>query len=149
MQKHSFMPVHFSDREMTRAWKNNFQAYNLAQPKTNAHRLLLFYSVECGLKAAKMRRDKINSTLACPEIISKCGHDINKLLDILNVEKKLRIPQRIRMDSNRQVSVDEINQMWRYGGEAITDIRDHSLTDKELESCLIRVSKWIEQELRQ
>lgn len=143
------MPIHFSDREMTRAWRNNFQVYHLAQPKNNSHRLLLFYSVECGLKAAKMRRDKINSTLACPEIINKCGHDINKLLDILNVEKNLRIPQRIRMNGNRQISVEEINQMWRYGGEAIIDNKHHSLTDKDLEICLLKVSKWIEQELNQ
>ena len=33
------MPIYFSDREMKRAWKSNFQAYDLAQTKTNAHRL--------------------------------------------------------------------------------------------------------------
>ena len=140
------MPVHFSDREMTRAWRSNFQAYHSAQTKTNAHRLLLFYSVECGLKAAKMKDDRISSTLACPEII-KCGHNINRLLDALNVEANLRLPKSIKMQNDRQVLVEDINQMWRYGGEALNSRSSNISMDRELENCLLKVSKWIEQKL--
>jgi len=142
------MPIHFSDREMKRAWKSNFQAYDLAQTKTNAHRLLLFYSVECGLKAAIMKRDRISSTLACPTVID-CGHNINRLLDTLNVEQNLRVPNKTKMISDREVSVGEINQMWRYGGKAIVSSNTNNPTDKELESYLLKVSEWIKQELNQ
>ncbi|MEA5479595.1 hypothetical protein VB774_18390 [Pseudanabaena galeata UHCC 0370] len=133
---------------MKRAWKNNFQAYDLAQTKTNAHRLLLFYSIECGLKAAIMKRDSISSTLACPKVID-CGHNINRLLDTLNVEQNLRVPNKIKMISSREASVGEINQMWRYGGEAISSTSNNNPTDKELESSLLKISEWIKQELNQ
>lgn len=135
------MPVHFSDREMKRAWKNNFQAYELAQPKTNAHRLLLFYSVECGLKAAIMRGQSKTSTRDCQEIIV-LGHSINRLLDTLKVEQNLRLPKNVQMKNDRQVSASDINQMWRYGGEAA-----NNPTDQELEVRLLKISDWVREVL--
>ena len=149
-QKQLFMPVHFSDREMKKAWKNNLQAYDLAQTKTNAHRLLLFYSTECGLKAALMKRQSKTSTEGCQEILG-LGHNINRLLDTLNAEQNLRLPNKIKMISSKEVSVDEINQMWRYGGEAHNK-RDQNgvlvkLTDEDLEKHLVRISNWIKGEL--
>ncbi|WP_271254980.1 hypothetical protein [Pseudanabaena sp. Chao 1811] len=140
------MPIHFSDREMKRAWKNNFQAYELAQTKTNAHRLLLFYAIECGLKASIMKRDRVNSTLACPKIID-CGHNINRLLDNLHVEQNLRLPNKIKIISRREVSVGEINQMWRYGGEAISSNNANDPTDRDLERYLLKISEWIKQDI--
>jgi hypothetical protein len=135
---------------MQRAWKQNLQAYEKAdknsQVRANAHRLLLFYSVECGLKATLMRDDKKTSTLNCPQIIG-CGHDINGLLDALNVQQNLRLPRIIRMINDRQVSVHEINQMWRYGGAALNDRSTNNPTDQELESHLLKISAWIKQEL--
>jgi hypothetical protein len=142
------MVVHFSDREMKKAWRNNFQAYDLAQTKTNAHRLLLFYSTECGLKAALMKRQSKTSTEVCEDIL---GHNINRLLDTLNAEQNLRLPNRIKMISSKEVSVDEINQMWRYGGAAQNIRAQHGglvrLTDEDLEKHLLRISNWIRGEL--
>lgn len=53
------------------------------------------------------------------------------------------------MISDREVSVGEINQMWRYGGKAIVSSNTNNPTDKELESYLLKVSEWIKQELNQ
>ena len=54
----------FTDREMENAWRENRLA-SCHQPRSNGHRLLLFYAVECGLKAILMRRQKIKRTDLC------------------------------------------------------------------------------------
>ncbi|MCI5147403.1 MAG: hypothetical protein D3923_18200, partial [Candidatus Electrothrix sp. AR3] len=91
------MMIPFTDREMERAWRENLSASNRSV-RTNALRLLLFYAVECGLKAIIMRRYGRRNcrTDYCPEI-GTAQHDINKLLDTLNVNVQLRLPHKIRM----------------------------------------------------
>ncbi len=155
------MPIHFSDREMRRAWRQNLQAYEKADntvPKvrTNAHRLLLFYSVECGLKAVLMRDDKVDCTDVCEKVI-QCGHDLNKLLDALRAGHDLKISRRIVIKASHSSRLDrilksgEINQMWRYGGEATHsqngqgDLVD--LSDEDLEKQLLKISGWIREVL--
>jgi len=145
------MPVHFSDREMKNAWKHNFEAYKKLQPSyTNAHRLLLFYSIECGLKATLMKRSAVKTTKACTEIIES-GHNINKLLDALTAGHSLKLPPEINMTSDRRLGSGEINQMWRYGGK-VANIKNQNgglvdSTDEDLEKCLLKISEWIKQEL--
>jgi len=160
------MPVHFSDREMRRAWRQNLQAYEKADntaPKvrtnalrTNAHRLLLFYSVECGLKAVLMKNDKVDCTDVCEKVI-QCGHDLNKLLDALGAGHDLKVPRRIVMKASGSSRLDrvlnsgEINQMWRYGGEATHSQNGQGnlvdLSDEDLEKHLLKISGWIREAL--
>ena len=47
----------FTLREFKRAWRDASSAYDNCTKKTNAHRLLLFYAVETGLKAVVLRRN--------------------------------------------------------------------------------------------
>ncbi len=143
------MAIPFTDREMERAWRENMSASE--QPvRTNAFRLLLFYAVECGLKAIIMRRCGRRRTDYCQDI-GRAQHDINKLLDILHVNVQLRLQHGIRMrdlatsrknKEKRRVGAGQINQMWRYGGSA------GEITDKILEEKLLRISEWIKGELR-
>lgn len=52
----------FTLREMQTGWRKNFQAYKKASPPIhNAHRLLLFYAIECGLKSILMKRENAGS----------------------------------------------------------------------------------------
>ena len=47
----------FSDRELTRAWRElSAVATPTNSVRQNPHRLLLFYAVECGLKAIWLKR---------------------------------------------------------------------------------------------
>jgi hypothetical protein len=152
------VPVHFSDREMKNAWKHNFEAYKKLQPSyTNAHRLLLFYSTECGLKATLMKRESANNTEDCASLIAlikgsgKDGHNINKLLDALCAGHDLKLPPEISMTFKRTINCGEINQMWRYGGK-VANIKNQNrglvdATDEDLEKCLLKISEWIKQEL--
>jgi hypothetical protein len=125
------MAITFTDREMQRAWRENFSAsHNHNRVRTNAHRLLLFYAVECGLKAVLMKRKNVSRTDLCPEIL-KYGHDINELLEGLypgnNSLQMWKLPEQlfiqdiqdnshVKIKQERQLTPDNINQIWRYGG---------------------------------
>lgn len=151
------MAVEFTDREMKRAWQSNLTA-STQLVRSNAHRLLLFYAVECGLKAVLMRRRSATCTNHCKEI-REVQHDINKLLDVLKAGQKLKLPSHLSMASindrgskrERKLDSSKVNQMWRYGGR-VADTLDGSgnlvsLTDEDLEKHLIRISEWIKGEL--
>jgi hypothetical protein len=151
------MAVLFTDREMQRAWQSNLKA-SIQDTRSNSHRLLLFYAVECGLKAVLMKRGSVTCTRYCKEI-NKCQHDINKLLDALGAGQKLKLPSRFNMNSinergskqERKLDPGKINQMWRYGGKVIDAIDESgnsvSLTDEHLEERLTEISRWIQREL--
>ncbi|MGK7941886.1 MAG: hypothetical protein AB4062_17385 [Crocosphaera sp.] len=135
----------FTDREIQRAWRQNKLAYENGKIKTNAHRLLLFYSVECGLKAVIMKRQRKNRTDLCQDI-GQSQHNINRLLDCLSARKNLRLPPELnltplRENEERNCKVDQINQIWRYGGHS------NNIKDDELEKKLINIVNWIGQEL--
>jgi hypothetical protein len=138
--------VPFTDREMQRAWRNNLQASQQTQP-TNAHRLLLFYAIECGLKAVFMKRKSVNCTDACQIEFGEIQHNINKLLDVLKAGTQLQLSNNLKMSDinngkqQRQIDISQLNQVWRYGG-VVTNI-----TDEQLEKSLLKISNWIEQEL--
>jgi len=141
--------IPFTDREMQRAWRINLQASNQTS-RTNAHRLLLFYAIECGLKAILMKRQSVNCSSDCREI-GEAQHNINKLLDALSAGKSLKLPSQFHIDpinikglkQERKIDPGTINQMWRYGGTMV----DKNLTDQDLETHLTKISDWIQKEL--
>jgi hypothetical protein len=155
--------VPFTDREMQRAWEDNLKASQVV-PRSNTHRLLLFYAIECGLKAVLMKRNAANCTNHCTEI-GKAQHNLNRLLDALKAGKALKLPSQLKMsninadkkrklnsvDQERILDPGQINQAWRYGGKiiAMMDANNQSidLTDKDLEMYLDKISDWIKREL--
>ncbi|MDB9421013.1 hypothetical protein PN467_10880 [Microcystis aeruginosa CS-563/04] len=137
--------IPFTDRELQKAWRENQEAIKV-EKKTNAHRLLLFYSVECGLKAVLLKRQSKDCTDSCRELV-EVQHDINKLLDKLAAGEKLKLPPQLGMkplknNQERKFSCGEINQMWRYGGCC------ENIKDGELERKLLDILSWIAQELQ-
>ena len=148
--------IAFTDRELRRAWQANFNA-SIHSNRSNAHRLLLFYAVECGLKAVLMKRQGVNCTTHCQEII-EAQHNINKLLDALSAGQVLKLPNRLNMTpikdggqrQERILDSGKINQMWRYGGQLNINYKSNDsniLTDEKLERQLIQISEWIRGEL--
>lgn len=150
-------PVTFTDREMQRAWRKNLEASKHAS-RSNAHRLLLFYSIECGLKAVLMKRRSATCTDDCNEI-KEARHNINKLLDDLSAGQSLKLPVQLQMNSinirgkekERKLHSSQINQVWRYGG-CFTQAGGNSsmssvVEDVNIEKQLVRISDWIKREL--
>ncbi len=146
--------IAFSRQELERAWRGAYKASQVAS-RTNAHRLLLFYAAECGLKAAWLRRqnkDMLDAQILDEKSDRPVAHDLNKILDTLKAGSELRLPLNLQLpalkDSNKQelqrkCGAGELNQAWRYGGklEAPHD-------DAALERALEGVSKWLNGELR-
>jgi len=152
--------IPFTDREMQRAWRVNLEASKYTS-RTNAHRLLLFYSIECGLKAIIMKRMAANCTSLCDQI-SDAQHNINKLLDHLSAGQCLKLPTQLQMppvkfqgiDTERKLDVGKINQVWRYGGILVQPSSLTSKYTKEsgdlddlIEKHLVQISEWIQKEL--
>jgi hypothetical protein len=149
--------IAFTDRELQKAWKNNLQA-SMSSTCSNAHRLLLFYAIECGLKAVLMKRRSITCTDLCSEI-GEAQHNINKLLDYLSAGNALKLPTQLQMSPikpqgrkvERKLDVGQINQVWRYGGCFISSKsrRSSSSTseDEAIENKLMQISNWISGEL--
>ena len=142
--------IQFTHREIEKAWRENLSASSRKTPRTNPHRLLLFYAVECGLKAILMRRQQRDCTDAS---IAGFGHDINRLLDTLGAKGSLRLPAQIRLKDikikgsiqQRNLTPDQINQLWRYGHSFE---KNSQIRDKDLESTLLKIVEWIKGELR-
>lgn len=142
--------IPFTDRELTRAWRE-LSAVVAPLPATsrqNPHRLLLFYAVECGLKAVWLRRQC--KTLFEGADINRLGHDLQQVLKDLNVGSKLSLPETFRLSTASQGSATltrngkfgDIHQVWRYGGKCIVP------TDQDCEQQLLNVLYWIEGELK-
>jgi hypothetical protein len=139
----------FTDRELRRAWSENFRAFQQGAPKTNAHRLLLFYSVECGLKSLVLRHRNLTLSNLVPEF-PYILHDINKLLDTVRAGASLRIkPEPVLLQdiaikgksASRNAACRHLNQVWRYGALAVT------LSDSDLEKKLLEIHNWLQAQL--
>lgn len=109
----------------------------------NAHRLLLFYAVENGLKALIMRMERIRDGDAD---FSSELHNLNRLLDRARADAKLRLASNVLIRDHvanvaRNCSVGDINQMWRYGCVADRP------SDAEIEAGLNSVAQWIDEQL--
>ncbi|NOQ64473.1 MAG: hypothetical protein GQ582_08175 [Methyloprofundus sp.] len=137
----------FSDRELKSAWRNNLTASELVN-KTNAHRLLLFYAIECGLKVIILKGENKNRTDRLSKDLKEYGgHDINKLLTALHAPSKLHLKatkmNNLRNpDTPRNVGVGDFNQMWRYGGSSYNPV-----LDSDIENQLLKISQWVRQEI--
>ena len=138
----------FTRRELTRAWKCIRLASNTT-PRTDAHRLLLFYAVECGLKAVHLRQ--LNIDVIDESIGRQHLHNLNSLLTELKVGKEYFLPLSItiapirRRDGSEQlrhVDIGSLNQIWRYGGGLSG--ADNALLEEKLE----KISTWIAKEIR-
>jgi len=146
--------IPFSRQELVRACRG---AYNASQvtPRTNAHRLLLFYAAECGLKAIWLRQQ--NMDILYESITDRLSgrpvlHDINKMLDLLRLGKERQLPGEIELPDlkatrgvilKRKHTSAELNQAWRYGGNLCAP---HD--DKIFENALEALNNWIAKELK-
>jgi len=116
--------------------------------RQNPHRLLLFYAVECGLKAVWLKRQR--RTLFEGADISRTGHNLRQVLKDLNVGAGLSLPETFRLPTATQGQAQfprngkfgDLHQAWRYGGKC------EAPTDHDCELQLQRVLNWIQGELK-
>lgn len=141
--------IPFTLRELKRAW-THLHAASLHQPRSNAHRLLLFYAIECGLKAMWLKQE--NRTLFASDAIQRTGHDLNEVIKQLRLGAKLSPnfhladvkDERKNAIARKDHRIGALHQAWRYGGELIAPPVDDAAMESELEL----VHQLIEKELK-
>lgn len=105
--------------------------------------LLLFYGVECGLKAAILRRQNLRDTSLLEAALR--SHDLRALAKELNmapVVSRALVPCDSRSAQHPKVPVTDLHQAWRYG---------HDLdgpAEKLAIVALNGVADWCAEELR-
>ena len=140
--------IPFTLRELRRAWKA-LRSASSQLPRTNAHRLLLVYSVECGLKAMWLKNE--SRTLFVAADIARTGHDLNEVIKQLRIGAVLpnsfdlsdAKDERKNPVTRRHCRLDTLHQVWRYGGELANPPMDDSAMEEKLEA----VQQLIEKEL--
>ncbi|MCX8517959.1 MAG: hypothetical protein ORN29_07855 [Rhodoferax sp.] len=137
----------FTQRELTKAWRQLRDA-SFSSTRNNAHRLLLFYSIECGLKAVWLKRQ--SKTLFESHDILKTGHNLKQILKGMSVSTSLPVNLNMASVTNqknmsipRQGAIDVLHQIWRYGGTLVAPPIDDTGMENELE----KICQWIAKEL--
>jgi len=139
--------IPFTDRAFKRAWRNLSLTAGPEGGRQNIHRLLLFYAVECGLKAVWLKRRC--RTLFDQDDIDQTGHDLRKILKDLGVGTSFSLPVNLQLSPvnrggqsiPRNGTISILHQAWRYGGLCC------SPSDQDCETALQDVLHWINKEL--
>jgi len=147
--------IPFTRRELNNAFKANYNASLPTESTTsNAQRLLLFYAIECGLKAAILKQTRRSITVEMPSI-GEAGHDLKKLMKQLKIDGQFKLPRELKLNdvslktrapkTQRKAPFKDLNQIWRYGGRCIKIDNFHN--DAEIEVILKKIYNWIKGEL--
>lgn len=146
--------IPFSLRELKQAWRSLYAA-STKLPRGNAHRLLLFYAIECGLKAVCIKRENRNlyngEDSSGKSIGGKSGHDLRAIITQLHLGVSLSpIFHLSAVKDDRQNLIfrngntnDTLHQAWRYGGQLLSPPTDDAAMEAQLET----IHRLIEKEL--
>jgi len=135
-------------RELVKAWEELHKA-SQSTGRKNPHRLLLFYAVECGLKAIYLK--EMNVEVLDEDAADLKSHHLNELMDKLRMGQEYRLPPNLSLPSirvsgaskARKCSSGSLNQVWRYGSTC-----EPPTTDSVIESTLEKIHEWIAGEIR-
>ncbi len=110
------MPLSVTHRNLANSYVRLREAAEVATDQIS--HLLRFYSVECGLKCAALRRQNLQSTAQLPELKT---HDLRQLARDLGLsagEYQDLIAcrrQQAKTAAAEKVAVAELHEAWRYG----------------------------------
>ena len=132
------MFLHATRRDLDRAYLANIKAVDTCSGGPAS--LLLFYGLECGLKAVIMKERGANITSELP-LIAEIGHDLRACLKALNAPATLKLSStRTKQERTQTVANPLLHQAFRYGVE---------LEDgKEIIEELKKVHEWLIRRMR-
>lgn len=141
--------INAKKHELKNVAKLHFSKYESnASSSTKSEKLLLFYSIECGLKYLILEQNKKNTTNDFQNILDSEGkslkdisHNIERMLRILKVEsiKLPKLPTKMKDDKGNIIIAEssKYNQVWRYGIQCDEEI------ELKIEKALNKVMKHI------
>ena len=130
-------------KELKASFKKHFSVYRAYKDTTfpvTAKRLLLFYSVESGLKCFLLEQSHERST-------DKLGKDYGHNIRLLAKDAKISSENRYRLHSfalpnGTPVNPELLHQVWRYAIE--TNRHD---AEQKNEEALFHIAQWLEENL--
>ncbi len=134
-------------RELVKAFHRHISAFRLIEKtqRTASYQLLLFYGVECGLKALILKEilgnttdDMLNHNYLGSRIRGDNGHNLKEFLHFLNAPAT-HLPDLLCKNTHK-APVKQYNQVWRY----CIEIEDRECEEKVVAE-LLRIAKWIEE----
>ncbi|MCI8380759.1 MAG: hypothetical protein HFI07_03060 [Lachnospiraceae bacterium] len=140
--------INITRKEFQCSCKNHYHLYKNADPSVSlqSRRLLLFYSVECGLKSLIMKNIGKNTYEELKKYSEEegkhiHGHDLKAMVKEVGIEHKYPL-KRIHLAKEGQCAPDRYNELWRYGA-AVKDEEEQIKAEKMLEG----IAEWITQRL--
>lgn len=138
--------INVKRREFQDSYRRHYKMYKETTGNSKSRRLLLFYSVECGLKSLLMK-ELGNNTYE--EFVQCCGrekkdltgHNISAMLKKLNPHSSYCL-RNIHLKRGGCVPPEKFNELWRYGAE--TEDGDE---EEKVEKTLARIAEWIHTKL--
>jgi hypothetical protein len=133
-------------RELKTSFRKHFHVYNKIDPTFNpmTRRLLLFYSVESGLKCfllMKIRKNNTNDFQQHHEYsyLREHGHDIKKLIKFSGISGSADYNLTHFTDIHgNQIEPEYLHQIWRYGIKT-----DKEQNEAEAERVLKNIALWL------
>ncbi len=133
-------------REFQDSYRRHYRMYKETVGNQKTRRLILFYSVECGLKSLLMK-DLGKNTYE--EFIECCGnekrelkgHNISAMMKVLNPQNDYCL-RNISLKRGGSVPPKQFNELWRYGA-ALADKEE----EEKAEKTLVRIAEWIHTKL--
>lgn len=138
--------INVTRREFQESYRRHYKMYKETAENEKTRRLILFYSVECGLKSLLMK-DMGNNTY---EEFAECcgsekselkGHNISAMLKELNPQNDYCL-RSITLKRGGSVPPKQFNELWRYGA-ALADGEE----EEKAEKTLVKIAEWIDTRL--
>lgn len=137
-------------QELKKSFKVHYSKYmeglNSQRETNKTEKLVLFYAIECGVKALLLKKINKNTTKAFGEHIiyknklsGSNGHNIKYILQQLDY-KSVKLPN-IICNNGESARCHEYNQIWRYGIEC-----DNAI-EKSIEKEMVQIASWLDKRL--
>ena len=145
LQKSMSSQINVKRSEFRDSYRRHYALYLYGDRTVSlrTRRLILFYSVECGLKSLILKQIGKN-TYEDLKLYSRNsgrnvqGHDIKAMTQALGIDKYYPLRPLQLSDKGGSVPVQQFNELWRYGA-AVSD--EHQ--EEEAERTLNRIAVWI------
>ena len=134
--------INITRREFQDSYRRHYKMYKQTTGSEKSRRLLLFYSVECGLKSLLMKdlgKDTYEEFVECcgSEKKKLTGHNISEMLKELNPLSSYCL-KRIPLKRGGYAPPEKFNELWRYGA-ALADGDE----EEKAEKVLAGIAEWI------
>lgn len=138
--------INVTRREYQDSYRSHYKLYMETMGSKKSGRLILFYSVECGLKSLLMK-DMGKNTY--DEFVECCGnekselkgHNIKAMMRELNPRNDYCL-RNIPLKRGGSALPKQFNELWRYGAAS-----DDEEAEEKAEKTLVKIAEWIRTKL--